>query len=279
MLKPYSFSTFLIAGLLVLQAGCGRETQQTPTPPPAVQQSQSSAQEVKEPSTPPKSATPAEPSETAQPKEMSKLEKPSATKPPVPKATLPNPALLNPEQANAKAPEQFKVKFVTTKGDILIEVNRAWAPRGADRFYNLVKIGYYNDVAFFRVIDGFMAQFGIHGDPKVSEKWEPARIKDDPVKESNLAGAISFATAGPNTRTTQLFINYGDNSQLDHSGFAPFAKVIEGMEVVNALYKGYGEGAPQGRGPAQQLVQSQGNTYLRAQFPKLDYIKRASVVK
>jgi peptidyl-prolyl cis-trans isomerase A (cyclophilin A) len=279
MLNPYSFSGLLITGILVLQVGCGRETQQTPTPPPAEQQSQSSTQEVKESSIPSKSVPPAEPSETTQPKEMSKLEKPSPTKPPAPNMALPNPALLNPAQANARAPEQFKVKFATTKGDIVVEVNRAWAPRGADRFYNLVKIGYFNDVAFFRVIDGFMAQFGIHGDPKVNEKWEPARIKDDPVKESNVRGAISFATAGPNTRTTQLFINYGDNSQLDHSGFAPFAKVIEGMEVVAALYKGYGEGAPQGRGPSQHLTQSQGNSYLRSQFPKLDYIKRASLVK
>ncbi len=279
MLKPYSFSLLLITGLLVLQVGCGRETQQAPTPPPAEQQGQSSTREAKESSAPSKTTTPAEPSETTQPKEMSKLEKPSPTKPPAPKTALPNPALLNPAQANAKAPEQFKVKFETTKGDIVVEVNRAWAPRGADRFYNLVKIGYYNDVAFFRVIDGFMAQFGIHGDPKVNEKWESARIKDDPVKESNVPGAISFATAGPNTRTTQLFINYGENSQLNHSGFAPFAKVIEGMKVVAALYKGYGEGAPQGRGPSQQLTQAQGNSYLRAQFPKLDYIKRASVVK
>lgn len=269
----------LIAVLLVLEFGCGRETQQTATPPPAEQHGQSSTQETKESSAPSQPATTAEPAETTQPKEMSKLERPSPTKPPAPKTVLPNPALLNPAQANAKAPEQFKVKFETTKGNIVVEVNRAWAPRGADRFYNLVKIGYYNDVAFFRVIDGFMAQFGIHGDPKVNEKWEPARINDDPVKESNVRGAISFATAGPGTRTTQLFINYGDNSQLDRSGFAPFAKVIEGMEVVGALYKGYGEGAPQGRGPSQQLTQSQGNSYLRAQFPKLDYIKRASVVK
>lgn len=279
MLKPYSLSMLLIAGLLVLQVGCGRESQQVPPPLPAEQQGQSSKREVEESTAPSESAPPAEPSETAKPKEVSKLEKPSPTKPPALKTALPNPALLNPAQANAKAPEQFKVKFETTKGAIVVEVNRAWAPRGVDRFYNLVKIGYFNDVAFFRVIDGFMAQFGIHGDPKVNEKWEPARISDDPVKESNVRGAISFATGGPNTRTTQLFINYGDNSQLDHSGFAPFAKVIEGMEVVAALYKGYGEGAPQGRGPSQQLTQSQGNSYLRTQFPKLDYIKRASVVK
>jgi peptidyl-prolyl cis-trans isomerase A (cyclophilin A) len=182
--------------------------------------------------------------------------------------------------AKAKAPEQFRVKFETSKGNVVLQVNRAWAPVGADRFYNLVKMGYYNDVAFFRVIDGFMAQFGIHGDPKVNEKWEPARIADDPVKESNVRGAISFATtAEPNTRTTQLFINYGKNSALDSQGFAPFAKVVEGMDVVDSLYKGYGEGEPRGSGPSQALLQSQGNSYLRAQFPKLDYIKRASLVK
>lgn len=279
MSNPYSFSGLLITGLLVLQVGCGHESQQTPPPLPAEQQSQSSKRETRESSAPSESVKSPEPSETTGPKEVSKLEKPSPTKPPLPQMTLPNPALLNPAQANAKAPEQFKVKFETTKGDIVLEVNRAWAPKGADRFYNLVKIGYFNDVAFFRVIDRFMAQFGIHGDPKVNEKWEPARISDDPVKESNVRGAISFATAGPNTRTTQLFINYGDNSQLDQSGFAPFAKVIQGMEIVEALYKDYGEGAPRGGGPSQELMQSQGNTYLRARFPKLDYIKRVSLVK
>jgi peptidyl-prolyl cis-trans isomerase A (cyclophilin A) len=279
MLKRDAFSMLLITGLVVLQLSCGRETQQPPSTPQPEQQSPSSAQEVKESPAPSQPSAPTEPSEAAEPKEMSKLETPSPAKPPAPKAVLPNPALLNPAQATAKAPEQFKVKFETTKGDIFLEVNRAWAPRGADRFYNLVKIGYYSNAAFFRVINGFMAQFGIHGDPKVNEKWEAARINDDPVKESNVRGAVSFATAGPNTRTTQLFINYGNNSPLDRSGFAPFAKVIQGMEVVDALYKDYGEGAPQGRGPSQGLIQSQGNRYLKTQFPKLDYIKRASVVR
>ena len=280
MLRRYPLSVLvtLFGVLIVLQAGCSsRETQQT-APPPA-QQSQSSTPppEVKETPPPAESTKPAEPAE-AKPKEMAKLDKPSPTKPPVPKAVLPNPALLNPALANAKAPEQFKVKFETTKGDIILQINRVWAPKGAERFYNLVKIGYFSDVAFFRVLDGFMAQFGIHGDPKVSEKWEPSRIGDDPVKESNVRGAISFATAGPNTRTTQLFINYGDNSKLDRSGFAPFGKVVQGMDVVDRFYKDYGEGAPQGGGPSQGLVQSQGNSYLRSQFPKLDYIKRATVV-
>jgi peptidyl-prolyl cis-trans isomerase A (cyclophilin A) len=276
MLRPHPISVGLLAVLLALPAGCGREAQQTPAPPPSQQQGQAPASppstpEVKEPPVTPPPEKPAE-LEPAKPKEIAKPGKPL-----IPAA--PHAALLNPALATAKAPEQFKVKFETTKGDVVLQVNRSWAPRGADRFYNLVRIGYYNDAAFFRVIDGFMAQFGIHGDPKVNEKWDPASISDDPVKESNLRGAISFATAGPDTRTTQLFINYGDNRQLDQAGFAPFAKVVQGMEVVDAFYKDYGEGAPRGGGPSQGLLQSQGNSYLRTQFPKLDYIKRASVVK
>lgn len=273
MLRSHRLSTILLASLLALQVGCSRETQQPPSPPPAQPPSQPPAAP---PSTPP---APSEPVEAVRPKESPKAEKSVPEKAAPPKIAAPHPALLNPALANSKAPEQFKVKFETTKGDIVLAVNRTWAPLGADRFYNLVKIGYYNNVAFFRVIDGFMAQFGIHGDPKVNEKWESARIQDDPVKESNIRGAISFATAGPGTRTTQLFINYGDNSQLDSRGFAPFGKVIQGMEVVDALYKGYGEGAPRGGGPSQGLIQSQGNSYLQAQFPKLDYIKRASLMK
>jgi len=277
MLRPRPIPIGLLAVLLALPTGCAREAQQTPTPPPAEQQqgqappSPPSVPEVKEPPPTPRPEKPPE-LEPAKPKEIARPGKPSMP-------AAPSAALLNPALATAKAPEQFKVKFETTKGDVVLQVNRSWAPRGADRFYNLVRIGYYNDAAFFRVIDGFMAQFGIHGDPKVNEKWEPARISDDPVKESNLRGAVSFATGGPDTRTTQLFINYGDNHQLDQSGFAPFAKVVQGMEVVDAFCKDYGEGAPRGGGPSQELIQSQGNSYLRAQFPKLDYIKRASVVK
>ncbi|MFB3904094.1 MAG: peptidylprolyl isomerase [Acidobacteriota bacterium] len=189
----------------------------------------------------------------------------------------PNP---DPAKATEQAPEKFRVKLDTTKGSVTIEVVRAWAPKGADRFYNLVKLGYFTDIAFFRVIDGFMAQFGIHGDPAVSARWRNARIPDDPVKQSNLRGFVSFAMAGPNTRTTQLFINYADrNSQLDRSGFSPFGRVIDGMENVDNLYSGYGEGAPNGRGPNQGLVQTQGNAYLRNHFPHLDYIKSATIVE
>jgi peptidyl-prolyl cis-trans isomerase A (cyclophilin A) len=185
--------------------------------------------------------------------------------------------LLNPELAVEKAPEIFKIGFKTTKGDFTVEVTRAWAPLGADRFYNLVKAGYFTDIAFFRIISGFMAQFGIHGDPAVSAKWRDARINDDAVRQSNIKGYISYAMAGPNTRTTQFFINYGDNARLDGSGFSPFGRVISGMEVVESLYAGYGEGTPSGQGPDQGRVQMQGNAYLKKDFPQLDYINGASL--
>jgi peptidyl-prolyl cis-trans isomerase A (cyclophilin A) len=185
--------------------------------------------------------------------------------------------LSNPASLTEKAPATFKVKFDTSKGSFVVEVHRDWAPNGADRFYNLVKTGFYNDARFFRVISGFMVQFGINGNPQISKVWRDANIKDDPVKASNKRGMITFATAGPDTRTTQVFINFGDNAGLDDQGFAPFGQVISGIEVVDALYAEYGEGAPQGGGPDQGLVQSQGNAYLKKDFPKLDYIKTATI--
>ena len=189
-----------------------------------------------------------------------------------------HPALLDPSKATEQAPATYTVKLETTKGDILIDVTRAWAPQGADRFYNLVKIGYYDDVAFFRVISGFMAQVGINGDPAVNKAWRPARIKDDPVKESNTRGMVTFAKTGmPDSRTTQIFLNFKDNAQLDRMGFAPFGKVRD-MAVVDTLYSGYGEGAPRGQGPSQGRLQGEGNAYLKAEFPKMDYIKKASIV-
>ena len=189
-------------------------------------------------------------------------------------------SMPSPAEATATAPPTFKVKMTTTKGDFVIEVHRDWAPIGADRFYNLVKMGYFDDVAFFRVVKGFMVQFGIHGDPSVNRIWRRAAINDDPPgKKSNTRGMVTFATAGPNMRTTQLFINYGNNARLDSMGFAPFGKVIEGMKVVDAIEGVYGEGAPAGNGPAQEMIQTQGNAYLKAQFPKLDYIKHAALVK
>jgi len=196
-----------------------------------------------------------------------------------PTPTKPNPALLDPSLATEKAPDVYRVKMETTAGDLIIEVHREWAPLGADRFYNLVKIGYFSDVAFFRVLAGFMAQAGFHGNPAVSQVWLNARIKDDPVKQKNYPGTVTFATGGPNTRTAQFFINYGDNSYLDDSGFAPFGKVVEGFESVESLYSDYGEGAPNGKGPAQGKVYRLGNDYLKAEFPELDYITKASIIE
>jgi len=185
--------------------------------------------------------------------------------------------LGDPSSLNEKAPAVYKAKFDTSKGTFVIEVHRAWAPNGADRFYNLVKSGFYNDARFFRVIEGFMVQFGISGNPDLNAVWRGARIPDDPVNESNKRGYVSFAIGGPNTRTTQVFINFGNNTGLDGQGFSPFGQVVSGMKVVDALYNGYGEGAPSGRGPAQRRLQAQGNAYLNADFPKLDYIKKATI--
>lgn len=177
-----------------------------------------------------------------------------------------------------RAPATFRAHFETSQGDFVIEVQRAWAPLGADRFYTLTRSGYFDGVRFFRVLAGFMAQFGIHGDPQVSAAWREQRIQDDPVRQSNTRGLVSYATAGPVTRTTQLFINYGDNRGLDRMGFAPFGRVIEGMEVVDRLYAAYGEGAPVGRGPSQARIQAEGNAYLAREFPKLDHVRRATLV-
>jgi peptidyl-prolyl cis-trans isomerase A (cyclophilin A) len=187
-------------------------------------------------------------------------------------------AFADPARLTAKAPETFKAQFDTTKGKFTVEVTRSLAPSGADRFYNLVMSGYFKDVAFFRVIPGFMCQFGIHGDPAISAKWREANIADDPVKGSNTRGTITFATAGPNTRTTQLFINFADNTVLDGQGFSPFGKVVEGMDVVDKINSEYGEGAPNGNGPDQQRIQMEGNSYLKKDFPNLDYIKSASIL-
>jgi peptidyl-prolyl cis-trans isomerase A (cyclophilin A) len=187
--------------------------------------------------------------------------------------------LQKPAELNEQAPATFRANLDTSKGAIVITVHREWAPVGADRFYNLVKNGFYDDVRFFRVIPGFMAQFGIHGNPAVAAAWRPAQIKDDPVKQTNKRGYVTFATAGPNTRTTQLFINFGDNAGLDKQGFAPFGEVTAGMDVVDKIYSGYGEGAPRGKGPDQGRTQSEGNAYLTKEFPRLDYIKSATIGK
>ena len=201
------------------------------------------------------------------------------TVPPTP-AAEPSPALLQPSLAVEKAPETYKARFDTSKGVFVIEVTRDWAPNGADRFYNLVKIGYYDGAVFFRVIEGFMAQVGMHGDPAVQAVWSKATIPDDPVLQSNTRGMVTFAaTSAANSRTTQFFINFGDNSSLkQHGPFAPFGRVVEGMAVVDTLHSGYGEGAPRGRGPSQGEIARQGNAYLKASFPELDAITRATLL-
>jgi peptidyl-prolyl cis-trans isomerase A (cyclophilin A) len=236
----------LLLALPLLAAGCAQEQ---PAPPPTAS-AVPAAQAAPPPAAPPAADLPA-----------------------------PDPALLNPAGAAEQAPAQYTVKLETTQGDILIDVHRDWSPNGADRFYNLVKLGYFQDVAFFRVISGFMAQVGIHGDPRVNAQWREANIQDDPVKQSNTRGMVTFAMSSqPNSRTTQFFISFKDNSNLDPMGFAPFGQVRD-MAVVDKLYSGYGEGAPRGRGPNQGKVQMIGNPYLRAEFPKLDYIVKASLVE
>jgi len=188
------------------------------------------------------------------------------------------PALKTPAALKETAPAKFNAKFDTSAGVFVIAVDRSWAPNGADRFYNLVKNGYYDNCRFFRVIEGFMVQFGINGDPALNSVWQTARIPPDPVKQSNERGYVSYAMGGsPDTRTTQVFINFGNNATLDKSGFAPFGKVSTGMDVVDKIYNGYGEGAPSGKGPAQGQIQAQGNAYLMKDFPKLDYIKKATI--
>jgi len=183
-----------------------------------------------------------------------------------------DPALLHPATLTAKAPETYDVKFETTKGDVIVKVTRAWAPIGADRFYNLVKHGFYDGAPFFRVVPGFVVQFGLNGDPAVNKVWQNANIKDDSVKQSNKPGMLVFATAGPNTRTTQLFINLGNNAGLDGQGFAPFGEVTTGMDIVQKIYSGYGER------PDQGAITSQGRAYVEKNFPNIDSIKKATVV-
>jgi len=192
-------------------------------------------------------------------------------------------SLKDPASLKEMAPATFSVNFDTSAGLFTVEVHRDWAPNGADRFYNLVKNGFYDNVRFFRVIPGFMVQFGISGDPALNTAWRNARIPRDPVKQSNTRGMITYAMMGgpqgPDTRTTQLFINFGDNAQLDSSGFAPFGRVTKGMEIVDKIYSGYGEGAPAGKGPDQSRLQAEGNAFLTKDFPKLDYVKKATIAK
>lgn len=183
------------------------------------------------------------------------------------------------EPVEGQSPGEYDVLLDTTKGPIRIHVTRAWSPHAADRFYELVEAGYYTDVAFFRVIEGFMAQAGMHGDPATNRQWQDNSFPDDPVRQSNTPGMVTFAARQlPNSRTVQFFINMGDNTDLDAMGFAPFGRTAD-MEVVGSLFAGYGEGAPRGRGPSQGLISEQGNEYLRREFPDLDYIRTARVVR
>jgi cyclophilin family peptidyl-prolyl cis-trans isomerase len=219
--------------------------------------------------------TPAKPAPKPAPKTppggaATAAKKPAAAKP-ASKA-----ALMNPSKLTAPAPPVFKATFETSKGDFVVEVHRDWAPKGADRFYNLVKNGFYDDCRFFRVISGFMVQFGINGDPVIQKNWAQANIPDDPVIQKNQRGFMTFAqTNTPNTRSTQVFINFGDNSRLDADRFAPFGQVVSGMDVVDKLYSTYKDAPSQ----QQQRIQVEGNKYLNAAFPELDYVKRAVITK
>ena len=206
---------------------------------------------------------------------------PVACKDKTPPTPAPGAAVTTPlpPPPDAASPESFRVKFATTKGDFTVEVTRAWAPKGADRFYRLVKEGYFKDIRFFRVLPGFMAQFGMSGNPALNAKMDTLRIPDDPVTQSNKRGMVTFATSGPNTRSNQFFINYSNNASLDSQGFSPFGRVVDGLTVVDAMYGGYGEGAPNGLGPSQDSIAKKGNEYLQRAFPKLDYIKSATIVK
>jgi peptidyl-prolyl cis-trans isomerase A (cyclophilin A) len=197
--------------------------------------------------------------------------KPAAAAHPHPTGPHADPALLHPATLTAKAPDVYEVTFKTTAGDFMVTVTRAWAPLGADRFYNLVKHGFFTDAAFFRVVPGFIVQFGLSANPAVNKVWDKASIKDDPVTQSNHTAYLTFATAGPNTRTTQLFINLGENGSLDAQGFASFGQVTTGMDVVQKIYSGYGES------PDQAQITSQGKAYLDKSFPKLDHIISATV--
>jgi peptidyl-prolyl cis-trans isomerase A (cyclophilin A) len=185
-----------------------------------------------------------------------------------------NPGLLNPAKLNAKAPAVFRARFATSKGPFVVTVHRAWASRGADRFYNLVHAGFYDGQRLFRVVPGFVVQWGISGTPTVSAVWQNATIRDDPVRHTNGRGTITFATAGPNTRTTQVFVNLGNNARLDKQGFAPFGRVTSGMSVLGKLYSGYDD-SPTGE---QAEIATGGEAFLRKAFPKLDRIVTARII-
>ena len=255
-LRSHVVECSLLALMSLLLSGCGPKAAKE-SPAPATSEKPAAGTPNGE-----KPVTPAK--ETA----------PSQAKTPAPTAAA-NPALRDPSLAAAEAPAKFRAKLETTKGDVIVEVEREWAPHGADRFYNLVKIGYFTDIALFRAVRQFVVQFGMHGDPEINRIWTTSNIPPDPVKQSNTRGYVTFAMAGsPDTRSTQLFFNLtDDNKRLDAMGFAPIGRVIEGMAVVDSFFMGYGEA------PSQNDITSQGNAYLKRSFPKLDYIKSARIVE
>jgi peptidyl-prolyl cis-trans isomerase A (cyclophilin A) len=177
----------------------------------------------------------------------------------------------------AAPPAVFRAVLETSKGRIVIETHRDWAPHGVDQFYTLLRTGFFDDARFFRVVQDYVAQFGINGDPEISRLWTSAVIPDDPVKQSNVRGAVTFAASGPNTRTTQLFINLHDNKSLDKSGFAPIGMVVEGMDAADRLYFLYGDTQPRGDGPNPRRIEKEGNEYLKFVFSRMDFIKKATI--
>lgn len=241
--------SILLAALLATSASCKK------TEPPAAP------------------APPAEPAPAPPPPPAEEAKTPDAAPTTAAAPAKVPPALMDPSKLTAKAPAKYRAKFTTTKGDFVVEVQRAWAPLGADRFYNLVKNGFFDDTRFLRVVPGFMVQWGIHGEPAVNAVWREARIDDETGKQSNKRGYITFAKGGPNSRTTQVFINFVDNQRLDGMGFPPFGKVVSGMNVVDSINSEYGER------PSQPRMQAEGNSYLDAEFPKLDGVKSAKIGK
>ncbi len=192
-------------------------------------------------------------------------------------AAAPHQLLLQPETATEPAPAIFRARFVTTKGDFVISASREWSPLGVDRFYNLVKRGYYDNVAVFRPLKGFIIQLGVNGSPVVNQKWRSAYLKDDPVVKSAKRGTVTFAHAGPNTRNTQFFVNMADNISLDKQNFVTFGEVVQGLDVIEKLNTEYGDGPPAGKGPDQFRYLDEGNAYLDREFPRLDYIRFATI--
>lgn len=279
MIKMKIYWTLLVLFLLFIPTACSWfESEPTAEPDQQVETVEPDPEPVKEP----------------EPEEEKPVDKPDpelTVKKDTPKADVPvekkvvkkappkKDLLLAPTTKYEKAPAEFKIRFETTKGNITLRLVREWSPRGVDHIRHLAKIGYFSDIAFFRAIEGFMVQFGMHGDPKINQLWSDMSLLDEPVKVSNKRGYLSFAKSNsPNSRSTQLFINLADNLNLDNYGFSPIGEVVEGMSVVDSIYMGYGEGAPRGRGPSQGLINQQGNTYLKKQFPNLDYIKKAVVL-